>query len=94
MLTKTPEMTDSAVLAKMLDDMEFLGLIKLKPDVDKVPAIDRNPQAQDQHATSDKAGAWRCWSAEGPAGSTPDAPDAGAVTSLCSRHATGVPARA
>jgi len=27
-----PEMTDSAVLARLLDDMEFLGLIELIPD--------------------------------------------------------------
>jgi hypothetical protein len=27
-----PEMTDSAVLAMVLDDMAFLGLIELKPD--------------------------------------------------------------
>ena len=33
------EMTDSAVLAMALDDMEFLGLIKWKPDDDKKPAI-------------------------------------------------------
>jgi len=32
-------MTDSAVLAMALDDMEFLGLIKWKPDDDKKPAI-------------------------------------------------------
>jgi hypothetical protein len=57
MLTKTPEMTDSAVLAMVLDDMEFLGLIRLKSDVDK-------PQAQQQGATSKEAAAWRCWSAE------------------------------
>jgi hypothetical protein len=40
------EMTDSAVLAVALDDMEFLGLIKWKPDADKKPTIDENPKAQ------------------------------------------------
>jgi len=41
-------MTDSAVLAMALDDMELLGLIKWKPDADKKPTIDEGPEAQGQ----------------------------------------------
>ena len=38
MKTKTLEqMADSEVLAMALDDMEFIGLIKWKPDADKKP---------------------------------------------------------
>ena len=33
------EMTDAAVLAMVLEEMEFLGLIKWKPDADKRLAI-------------------------------------------------------
>jgi hypothetical protein len=57
MLTKTPEMTNSELLAMVLDDLESLGLIKLKSNLDK-------PQAPDQCATNGKAPEWRCWSAE------------------------------
>ena len=43
MKTKTLEqMVDSEVLAMALDDMEFFGLIKWKPEADKNPAIDEN----------------------------------------------------
>ena len=63
MKIKTPETTHSAVLAMVLDDMEFLGLIRWKPDADKKPDIDRKPQAQDQHAISKKAAAWLLQSA-------------------------------
>jgi hypothetical protein len=38
------EMTASAVLAMAFDEMEFLGLIKWKPDADKKPATDRAQQ--------------------------------------------------
>jgi hypothetical protein len=34
------KITDSAVLAMALEEMEFLGLIKWKPDADKRLAID------------------------------------------------------
>jgi hypothetical protein len=55
--TKTlDEMADSEVLAMALDDMEFLGLIRWKPDAEK-PAIVRKPQGQEQHAISKKAAA-------------------------------------
>ena len=57
MKTKMPEMTDSAVLAMALDDMEFLGLIRWKPDADEKPAIVRKPQGQEQHALSNKVAA-------------------------------------
>jgi hypothetical protein len=42
---KMPEMTDAQWLAMVLDDMEFLGLIKWKPDADKRPTIDEYPEA-------------------------------------------------
>ncbi len=34
-LMKTKSETTDSVLARVLDDMEFLGLIKLKPDEDQ-----------------------------------------------------------
>jgi hypothetical protein len=40
------EMADSAVLAMMLDDMEFVGLIRWKPGADKRPTIDENREAR------------------------------------------------
>jgi hypothetical protein len=57
MNTKVPEMTDSAVLATALDDMEFLGLIRWKPGVDEKPAVVRKPQGQERHTISKKAAA-------------------------------------
>ena len=40
MKTKTlDQMADSEVLAMALNDMEFFGLIKWKPDADKKPGI-------------------------------------------------------
>ena len=40
MKTKTLEqIADSEVLAMALDDMEFFGLIKWRPEADKNPAI-------------------------------------------------------
>lgn len=43
MKTKTlDQMADSEVLAMALDDMEFFGLIKWKPEADKNLAIDEN----------------------------------------------------
>ena len=43
-------MTDSAVLARLLDEMEFFGLIKLKPNESSKlwSAIERIPQAEDK----------------------------------------------
>ena len=52
-----PEMTESAVLAFVLDDMQFLGLIELKPDEDEKPAIEGKPQPEDQNNMSKKAAA-------------------------------------
>jgi hypothetical protein len=49
-----PEVTGSAVLAMVLDEMEALGLIKLKPDSDKEPA-NRDSQAQEQVTINKKA---------------------------------------
>jgi hypothetical protein len=44
--TKTlDQMADSEVLAIALDDMEFLGLIKWKPDADKKPASNESREA-------------------------------------------------
>ena len=40
------EMTDSAVLAMALDEMECLGLVQWKSDADKKPTIDENSKAQ------------------------------------------------
>jgi hypothetical protein len=49
--TKTlDEIADSEVLAMALEDVEFLGLIKWKPDADKKPTINENPQAHVQQA--------------------------------------------
>jgi hypothetical protein len=54
--TENPEMTDAQLLVNVLDDMEFLGLIKWKPDADKLPTIDETPQAPgQQQASSDLA---------------------------------------
>ena len=40
MRTKTlDQMADSEVLAMALNDMEFFGLLKWKPDADKKPGI-------------------------------------------------------
>ena len=47
-----PEMTEPSILAKVLDDMESMGLIKLSPNADKK----RKPQMEDQHM-SEKAAA-------------------------------------
>ena len=53
MKTKTlDEMADSEVLAMALDDMEFLGLIKWKPDADRKAAIDESREAHGQRQTS------------------------------------------
>jgi hypothetical protein len=41
-----PELTGPAVLAMVLDEMEALGLIKLKPNSDNEPA-NREVQTQD-----------------------------------------------
>jgi hypothetical protein len=58
-MNKNPETIDSAVLAKVLDDMQFLGLIQLKPDEDgklRSFAIEGKPnQAEDQNNMSKKA---------------------------------------
>ena len=55
MKTKTlDEMADSEVLAMALDDMEFLGLIKWKPDADRKAAIDEN---RVRHLASDRQAA-------------------------------------
>ena len=51
------QMTNSAVLAMVLDDMQFLGLIELNPDEDEKPAIKGKPQAEDQNNMSKKAAA-------------------------------------
>jgi hypothetical protein len=54
-----PEMTESAVLAMVLSDMEFLGLIELNPDKDgktRSSAIEEKPhQAKNQDNMSKKA---------------------------------------
>jgi hypothetical protein len=56
--TKTlDEMADSEVLAMALDHMEFLGLIRWKPDADEKPAIVRKPQGQEQDALGNKVAA-------------------------------------
>jgi hypothetical protein len=56
--TKTlDEMADSEVLAMALENMEFLGLIRWKPDADEKPAIVRKPQGQEQHAITNKVAA-------------------------------------
>jgi hypothetical protein len=46
--TRYDEMADSEVLAMALDDMEFLRLIKWKPDASKKPTTDENPKAHDE----------------------------------------------
>ena len=50
--------SESAVLARVLDDMRFLGLIELKPDEDRKVwsfTSERKPhQAEDQNNTSKK----------------------------------------
>jgi hypothetical protein len=46
--------TIESLLARLLDDMEFLGLIKLMPG-NKNPAIEGKPQAEDQNNTSKSA---------------------------------------
>jgi hypothetical protein len=43
-----PEMTETSILAMVIDDMESLGLIKLSPDAEKKPLIEGKPQAEDQ----------------------------------------------
>ena len=48
------QMADSEVLAMALDDMEFFGLIKWKPQSDKNPAIDEN---RVRHLASDRQAA-------------------------------------
>ena len=45
------QMADSEVLAMALDDMEFFGLIKWKPDADKKPDIVEN---RVKHLASDR----------------------------------------
>ena len=58
MKTKTlDEMADSEVLAMALENMEFLGLIRWKPDADEKPAIVRKPQGQEPDALSNKVAA-------------------------------------
>jgi hypothetical protein len=53
--TKTlDQMADSEVLAMALDDMEFVGLIKWKPEADKKLAIDEN---RVRHVASDRQAA-------------------------------------
>jgi hypothetical protein len=53
MKTKTlDEMADSEVLAMALDDMEFLGLIKWKPDANRKAAIDESREAHGQRQAS------------------------------------------
>ena len=55
MKTKTLEqMADSEVLAMALDDMEFVGLIKWKPEADKNPVIVEN---RIKHMASDRQAA-------------------------------------
>ena len=57
-MNTNPEMTDSTVLARVLDDMQFLGLIELIPDEDEKPrwsAIKRKSEAEDQKDMSNKA---------------------------------------
>ena len=56
-MNTNPEMTDSAVLAMVLDDMQFLGLIELKPDEDEKPAIKGKPQAENHDNMSKKVAA-------------------------------------
>ena len=65
MKTKTlDQMADSEVLAIALDDMEFLGLIKWKPDADKKPASNESREAHGQRqARSGLALAERVWHA-------------------------------
>jgi hypothetical protein len=46
------EMADSEVLAMALDDMEFLGLIKWKPDADRKATIDESREAHGQRQAS------------------------------------------
>lgn len=49
-MNTNPEMTDSAVLAMLLDDMEFLGLIELAPNESGKlwsSAKEWKPQAED-----------------------------------------------
>jgi hypothetical protein len=43
---------DSALLAMALDDMEFLGLIKWKPDADKEATIDEKREAHGDRQAS------------------------------------------
>jgi hypothetical protein len=53
--TKTlDQMADSEVLAMALDDMEFFGLIKWKPEADKNLTIDEN---RVRHMASDRQAA-------------------------------------
>jgi hypothetical protein len=57
-MNTNPETTDSAVLATVLHDMQFFGLIELKPDEDGKlcwSAIEGKPQAEDQNNMSKKA---------------------------------------
>jgi hypothetical protein len=52
--TKTlDEMAGSQVLAMALDDMEFLGLFKWKPDADKKPTINETPPCCWDRTSSD-----------------------------------------
>ncbi len=46
-MKKRGETTDPGMLAKVLGDMQSLGLIELRPDADKKPAT-RKPPAEDQ----------------------------------------------
>ena len=49
-MTTNPAMTDSAVLAMVLDDMASLGLIELKPDEKRCwSATEGKLQAEDQN---------------------------------------------
>lgn len=54
---KLDDMADCEVLAMALDDMEFLGLIRWKPDTGQKPAIVRNALGQEQHVVSEVAAA-------------------------------------
>ena len=50
-MNTNPEMTGAAVLAMLLDDMEFLGLIELKPNESGKlwsSAPEGKPQAEDK----------------------------------------------
>jgi hypothetical protein len=50
-----PETTEHSILAKVLDDMESLDLIKLSPNADKKPLVEPHT-TEDQHM-SEKAAA-------------------------------------